>query len=231
VRHANPDLMRSFQPMDPLPAFIGLEAVQVTDAGEVYFSVHNAFGSAKLGVILQPGDLLSEKGTVVRSGQQLRAAFGPQNPTNDVGLKAAYVWPSGETWFSTRDGFTNTNGVYFGAGDLLSDQGYLVYSNGELLSVFSPATSGDVGLDALFVVSDVVPVTASTALGIPQVTKDGSSNVVLQRSNGAHVFQLQTAASVSGPFAALGSITTSHVFIDAGAATNQPQRFYRLQQW
>ncbi|HZR16113.1 MAG TPA: hypothetical protein VFE51_02195 [Verrucomicrobiae bacterium] len=232
VRRTNPDLIKNFQPVPPLPDPVGLEAVQITDGGEMYFSVQNGFNSAKLGLRLQPGDLLSDKGTVVRTGQQLLAAFGPQK-TNDVGLKSVYVWPSGEIWFSTRDGFTSTNGAHFGAGDLLSDQGYLVYSNAELVATFSPAGSlGDLGLDALFVVSDVVPVTGSpTALVAPQFADDGSSSVILRRSNGSRVFQLEAATNVTGPFSTISAMTTDKVFTDAGAQTNSPQRFYRLHQW
>jgi hypothetical protein len=231
VRHGNPDLIKSFQP-SPAADFGALEAVQVTDAGGIYFSVEKSFASAKLGVTLQPGDLLSDQGMIVRTGGQLLAAFGPQKPAADVGLKSVYVWPSGEIWFSTRDGFSNTNSVAFGAGDLLSDQGYLVFSNAELLSVFSPAGSPvDLGLDALFIVSDVVPVTNMTTLSAPQLAQDGSASVILRRTNGARVFQLESAANVAGPFTPAGSLTTDNVFTDLGVRTNTPQRFYRLQQW
>src|SRR5213075_649533 len=132
VRHLSPDLIQNFQPTPPLPEVVGLDAVQLMDNGLVYFSVQNAFGSKKLGLTVQPGDLLADNGSIVKMEAQLLAAFTPTNSTNHYGLKSIFVWPSSEVWFSTQKGFYNTNGTYFSAGDLLSDQGYLVYSNAEL---------------------------------------------------------------------------------------------------
>ena len=232
VRHTNPDLISHFQPSSPLPEFVGLDGVQVMDNGQVYFSVENEFGSAKLGVTIRPGDLLSDNGTIVKSGLQLLAAFSPASPTNDYGLRSVYVWPSGEIWFSTRDGFQDTNGNFFSAGDLLSDQGYLVYSNAELISAFAPSGGpGDLGLDALYVVSDVVPAASATFLGIPQMTNQPPDSLVLQRSKGHRLFQLEAATSASGPFLPIGPITTDALFVEPGVLTNQIQRFYRLHQW
>jgi len=232
VHHANPDLIGKFQPTAPLPASVGLEAVQVMNDGQVYFSVQNEFGSKTLGLVLHPGDLLSDNGTIVKTGPQLLAAFNPANPTNDYGLKTVFVWPSGEIWFATRDGFHNTNGILFSAGDLLSDQGYLVYSNAELLSGFAALESpADLGLDALFVVSDVASTAFPTSLGIPAVTNQPPASLVLQRTKGDRVFQLEAAAGASGLFLPIGPITTDSLFTDPGALTNQTLRFYRLHEW
>jgi hypothetical protein len=232
VHHANTDLIANFQPVAPLPESVGLDAIQLMDDGQVYFSVENEFGSAKLGVTVQPGDLLSDNGTIVRSGPQLLAGFNPANPTNDYGLKSVYVWPSGEVWFSTRAGFNDTNNNFFAAGDLLSDQGYLVYSNAELLSAFSPLESpANLGLDALYIITDVSPTTRVTSLGVPLWTNSPAGDVLLQRSKGQRVFQLEAASSVSGPFLPITPITTDALFVEPGVLTNQTQRFYRLHQW
>ena len=232
VRHADPDLITNFQPTIPLPKYVGLDAVKVMDNGQVYFSIENEFGSGKLGTTVRPGDLLSNNGTIVKAGAQLLAAFNPAGPTNDYGLKAVYLWPSGEIWFSTRDGFHDTNGVLFPAGDLLSDQGYIVYNNGELLSAFALTGSpGDLGLDALYVISDVPPPGFSTYLSFQRLTNLPPAGLTLQRSKGSRVFQLEAATNLSGPFLPIGSMTTDSLFIDSGPLTNLTQRFYRLQQW
>lgn len=232
VRHANPDLIGKFQPT-PLPHFVGLDAVQVMDDGQVYFSVQKQFGSGNLGVTVQPGDLLSDDGTMVKSGSQLLAAFNPTNVSKDYGLKSVFVWPSSEVWFSTRDGFFSTNGSFFGAGDLLSDQGYLVYSNAELLASFEPLESpADLGLDALFVVSDVAAAAVPPAfLSVPSVTNQPPATLLLQRNKGDRVFQLEASTNVLGPYLPIGPITTDTLFTDPGVLTYQAQRFYRLQQW
>jgi hypothetical protein len=216
-----------------LPALVGLQAVQVRDDAQTYFSVQNPFKSGKLGGTVQPGDLLSDQGNIVRSGRDLLAAFSPKDPLTDVGLKAVYVWPSGEIWFSTRDGFADTNGVVFGAGDLLSDRGYVVLSNAELLSAFSPTsgTTNDLGLDALFVVSDVTPLIGSASTIAVQAGGSANADAILSRSKGSRLFQLEGASNVLGPFSPIGSITTDTLLTDPGAITNQLQRFYRLHQW
>jgi hypothetical protein len=133
---------------------------------------------------------------------------------------------------STRDGFYNTNGILFGPGDLLSDQGYLVYSNAELLSGFATLESpADLGLDALFVVSDVASASLATFLSIPGVTNEPPASLVLQRNKGDRVFQLEAATKLTGPFLPIGPITTDALFTYPGALTNQMQRFYRLHEW
>jgi hypothetical protein len=232
IDHGNPDLIGNFQPAPPLPEFVGLDAVQVMDNGQIYFSVQNAFGSKKLGITLQPGDLLSDQGVVVRTGEQLLRQFKPANPTNNYGLKSIFVWPEGEIWFSTRDGFYDSNGTFFASGDLLSDQGYLVYSNAELLAAFAPTgSSTNAGLDALFVVSDLIPEALATSLSLPQLIGQPPASIQLQRSKGGRVFQLEAATNILGPFIPILPITTDQIFIDADALTNGTQRFYRLHQW
>jgi hypothetical protein len=230
VLHSVPDLITNFQPQAPVPASTGLAALQFMDDGEVYFSVTNPFVSSKLGVTVQPGDLLSDNGTIVRSGVQLLEGFGPQNLKSDPGLKAIFAWPNGEVWFSTRDGFSDTNGAVFSSGDILSDKGYVVLRNAELLRSFSPSSTNDSGLDALFIISDVVPVTATTTLSIhPAGTNAPPGSQTVSRAGGQRTFQLESSDDLTKPFVPVGPITTD-VSFHVGA-TNQSRQFYRLHQW
>lgn len=232
ILHTNQQLIAAFLPKPPLPNGAGLGAVQVMDNGEVDFSVQTNFFSTKLGLMIEPEDLLSDTGGIVRTGADLVRQFSPANSTNNCGLNAIYIWPIGEIWFSTQGGFYDTSSNYYAPGDLLSDQGYVVYRNWELLSAFQPAGSpADFGLDALFVVTDVTPASPATALGLPQLTNQPPASLVFQRIGGCRVFQLEKAASVTGPFMPVSSITTDTLFLDVGALTNQVQGFYRLHQW
>ena len=225
----NQQLIATFLPAPPQPSEVGLSALQVMGDGEIYFSVQTAFFSGKLGRVVQPGDLLTDLGAIVRANADLLSRF---NPTNDCGLNSIYVWPSGEVWFSTEKGFYDSSSNYYTAGDLLSDQGYVVYRNSELLAAFQPAGGvTDFGLDALFVVTDVAPAGPAVKLGLPQLTNQPPASLTLQRSGGSRVFQLERAGNAAGLYVPVGPITTDAVFLDAGVLTNLTQGFYRLRQW
>ena len=227
----NQQLIAAFGPPSPSPD-VGLSAVQVMDDGETYFSVQTNFYSKKLARQIQPGDLLTDSGAVVRANADLLRPFLPANPTDDYGLNAVYVWPSGEIWFSTRDGFYDVYSNFYAPGDLLSDQGYVVYRNSELLGAFQPSGSGtDLGLDALFVVTDAAAVGPAPILGMPQLTNFPVASVTVQRSGGSRTFQLERATNAVGPYFPVSPIATDTLFLDAGALTNQSQAFYRLHQW
>jgi len=228
----NSELIAAFAP-GPLPSSgAGLEAVQVMDSGETYFSVATGFFSGKLGRAIQTGDLLSDSGVVVRTGAELLAGFNPTNTTSDYGLRALYVWPSGEIWFATAKGFYDAQSTYYAAGDLLSDHGYVVYGNAELVSAFGGSGgAAGLGLNALFVVSDVTPVTGASKLGLPQLTNQPPASLAFQWSGGGRLFQLERAADAGGPYLPVSPIDPAGPFVDAGALTNQSQAFYRLHQW
>jgi hypothetical protein len=227
----NQQLIAAFDPQPPATD-VGLSALQVMDDGEIYFSVQTNFFSKKLSRMVQPGDLLTDLGAVVKANADLVKPFMPANPTNDCGLNAIYVWPSGEIWFSTRDGFYDSNSNSYAPGDLLSDQGYVVYRNTELLAAFQASASGtDFGLGALFVVTDAAAVGPAPDLGMPQLTNLPPASVTVQRSGGSRTFQLERATNAAGPYFPVSPITTDTLFLDAGALTNQPQAFYRLHQW
>jgi hypothetical protein len=227
----NQQLIAAFGPQSPTTD-VGLSALQVMEAGETYFSVQTNFFSKKLNRLVQPGDLLTDLGAVVKANTDLVKPFTPANPTNDYGLNAIYIWPSGEIWFSTRDGFYDSNSNSYAPGDLLSDQGYVVYRSAELLTVFQPSGSGaDFGLDALFVVTDAVAAGPAPKLGLPQPTNSPPASLTIQRIGGSRAFQLERATNVAGPYVPASPITTDMLFLDAGALTNQPEAFYRLHQW
>jgi hypothetical protein len=226
----NAQLIAAFDP-DKGTGDVGLSGVQVFDSGEIYFSVQTNFLSQSLGRMIGPGDLLSTRGVVVRSNAELLARFFPAEPGKDYGLACIYMWPSGEIWFATQNGFTSTNGQTYLGGDLLSDQGYVVYRNLDLLGPFAPVEDlFNFGLDALFVVTDV---TASPPSGkLTSITVDQQTGGVTVQFNGAgKVWQLERAASASGPWTPASAIGTDLSLADNGVWTNLPQGFYRVRQW
>lgn len=230
VLATNARLIAAFSPEPPV-ADLGLAAVQVLNSGEIHFSVQTNFFSEKLGRNIAAGDWLSSLGGVVRNNADLLARFFPADPKQDYGLAAAYVWPSGEIWFATESGFTSTNGTAYLAGDLLSDQGYVVYRNLDLLSPFEPLEDlSNFGLDALFVVTDVTPPPpADRCTGITPDPATGS--LTLQFTGQGRVWQLERAGALPGPWTPVSPITTELPLTDYGVLTNLPRAFYRLREW
>jgi hypothetical protein len=168
----------------------------------------------------------------VRSNAELLAQFNLGNPTNDYGLNAIYVWPSGEIWFSTAKGFFDSVSNYYNPGDLLSDQGYLVFSNAELTAVFAPSNApAELGLDALYIISDATLAKPPPHLAMPWVTNSPPLSLVFPFQSAGHVVQLERAASLDGPFLPVSPITTANPLIDVGVLGSQPEGIYRLEQW
>ena len=232
ILRTNLSLVSSFVPAAPLPSDLGLAACKIVSGGAIWFSTQTNFFSKTLGRLMQPGDLLSDGGLLVRSNAQLLAQFNPANPTNDYGLNAIYVWPSGEIWFSTGKGFFDVNSNYFDGGDLLSDAGYLVYSNAELLAALLPSNApASLGLDALYVVTDVLPAAPAPQLAMPQWTNNPPLSLVLAVQASGRVFQLEHALNVDGPFLPLTPISTETQWIDPGVLSDQVRSFYRVRQW
>lgn len=224
----NPDLLAAFMEA-PVTNNVGLDAVQVLDSGEILFSIPTNVYSSQLKATLHRGDLLSSAGTVVRSNQQLLSRFHPASPTNDYGLDALFVWPSGEIWFSTETGFVDAALGVVLAGDLISDQGYIVFHNLELLNAFAPMEDPvDFGLDALYVVTDATPPAPVPRLEI-QPGSDASASLTWKGQG--RVFQVERANAVNGPFQVLSPISPDLFFDDPGALTNHSQSYYRLRQW
>jgi hypothetical protein len=228
----NLSLVSAFVPAAPFPPDFGVAALKLMPDGETWFSTQTNFFSKILGRMLQPGDLLSDNGTLVRSNAQLLAQFTPANPTNDYGLNSIYVWPSGEIWFSTAKGLLAANSNYYDPGDLLSDQGYLVYSNSELLAAFAPSNAPpSLGLDALYIVTDVTAISAPPQLEVPQVTNFPPFSLAFQFKTSGRVFQLERAQTLDAPFLPVLPISTATHFIDPGVLREQSQGLYRVHQW
>jgi len=225
----NQDLLAPFM-TQPTTNDVGLDAVQVLDNGEILFSIATNVFSMQLDAMLQSGDLLSSNGAMVRTNQQLLAHFKPFDPKNDYGLKSLYVWPGGEIWFSPETGFQDLVLGPIQPGDLLSDQGYVVFHNLDLLKAFAPSSSlTNFGLDALFIVSDATPSAPVTVLAIRTDSSTGTANLIWEGMG--RVFQVERADAVSGPFKTLSDILPDLFFDEPGALTNRSRSYYRLRQW
>ena len=145
----NSDLVGRLGVMPPVPD-LGLDAVQVTRRGEILFSIPVNVFSEGLGPI-QHGDLLSNRGAIVRRNQVLLAAFHPASSA-DAGLDAVQVMPDGQILFSIQSNVLVTSTLTLSRGDILSDRGEVFMSHQRLLANFQPAiTNRDFGLDALYI--------------------------------------------------------------------------------
>jgi hypothetical protein len=224
----NQQLTVAFVQMPPA-SDAGLDAVQVLDSGEVYFSIQREFFSEALGRPIRAGDLLSSRGVVVKSNEQLVARFQPAEPRRDYGLDALYVWPSGEVWFSVETGFQGQHFEPYNHGDLLSDQGYVVARNLELVGPFQPLEDlADFGLDALFVITDAVP--PAPAPSFTLIRRQRATGVVeLAWEGKGRAWQVLRSATVLGPWTPVSPILPDLMFDDRTASANES--FYRLRQW
>jgi hypothetical protein len=226
-------LIGAFGP-EPPPMDEGLDALHVMPGGELYFSVTNDFFSERLGRTVGRGDLLSSRGAIVKANSELIARFSPADAKKDYGLDALYVWPSGEIWFSVETGFSGQHFEPYKAGDLLSDQGYVVYRNLDLLLPFSPLEDlADFGLDALFIVTDVaeLPSGATPLHCQPLIRDQPTSGLTIRWEGGARVFQVEKATNVLGPWQPISAILTDSSVTDPGALRPNAKSFYRIRQW
>jgi hypothetical protein len=135
----NADLLQPFG-ITPDPALGGydIDALSVAPGGEIVFSLREDALSPTAG-LLRHGDLLSDRGRIVKTNQGLLQAFGVMPPTPDVGLDGVEIPGANATLFSiTTNVFSEKLGVMLTGGDLLSDVGLILYSNLQLLSAFQP---------------------------------------------------------------------------------------------
>jgi hypothetical protein len=133
----------------PMVPDLGLDAVQVTRRGEILFSIPSDVWSETLGPIGH-GDLLSNRGGILKRNQELLAAFGVPAAQPDAGLDAVQVMPDGEILFSIPSNVVVSPGLTLAHGDILSDRGRVFRTNRELLVNFHPAVvNRDFGLDAM----------------------------------------------------------------------------------
>jgi len=149
IVHRNSDLVGQLGIM-PLVSDLGLDAAFIKGGGEILFSLPVDVFSETLGW-LHHGDLLSNRGHIVKRNQDLLAAFNPAT-SNDAGLDAAQILPTGEILFSIQSNVVTKSGGMLSRGDILSDTGGVFMTHQQLLANFQPAvTNHDFGLDALYV--------------------------------------------------------------------------------
>jgi len=225
VVRRNQQLLAAFHPLSTNDA--GLDALQLLPGGEILFSITTNV-SLTATLVLHHGDILSDQGRVFLTQQQLLEKFHPTVSGQDFGLDAFQILPWGEIWFSVERSFTDSQLGLVQEGDLLSNFGYRVFRNQDLLATFAPADPGaDYGLDALFVVTD-------TRLARPpprllNTTRTGAL-LRLQWEGEGDVFQLETAPRLSGPWSACGEIVPD-LRSDLSFDPRSGAGFYRLRQW
>ncbi|HWB02167.1 MAG TPA: hypothetical protein VG796_04020 [Verrucomicrobiales bacterium] len=226
VIRRNQELLAPFGLM-PVAPDTGLDAVHILDSGEILFSIESDIFSEKLGTMLRRGDLLSSEGKIVRTYEKLYENFHFLTPPTDNGLDVLYQWPGGEIWFSPEFGFTDDRLGPIGAGDLLSDQGYIVFRNAELTAAFAPVqATPDFGLDALFVITDITPPPPLPQLSLTK--KSGASGVTLNWQGGGRVFQVERSTDLAEPFQPLSPVIPDSSWNDPA---DLARAFYRLRQW
>ena len=231
----NRALLANFEPQPVLPDY-GLDAFFVTTNGDILFSTSTNFVSPRIGE-LSRGDILSyavvngkPTNQLVRTSQQLLARFHPLDSATNYGLDALYVWPSGEIWFSTESPFDDQLFGPVSDGDLLSDQGYLVYRNAELVRFFGArGNPRGYGLDALWIVTDV---TASPSLPPRlRIAANAAGDVRLDWTAGGKAFQVEKALNVAGPYLPASIFLATPSFVDSNAVKSKTSSFYRVRQW
>lgn len=230
ILRKNNSLLAAFDPDLTATDTPGLAAVKIVDATETRFSVQTNFFSKALNTTVSSGDLISDSGTIIRRNAQLLSQFKPVDPSTDAGLRAVYLWPGGEIWFFVEKSFGGANGITYEAGDLLSDQGYVVYRNAELLATFVPPAGATVPLDGLWVVTDTIPNSSAPSLSVPWLISNPTA-AVLRWDGLGHVFQLEKSTNAAGPFFPALPIEPDTSAIDEGAPTNSARIFYRVRQW
>lgn len=228
IAYRNTDLLSRMGFMPPAPA-LGLDGIQVLANGEVLFSTRDNAFSESLGQLIQHGDILSNQGYIYRKNKDLLAAFQPVEQNVDYGLDAFYVWATGEIWFSTTTGFTSRVLGTIMPGDLLSDKGYIVFKNLDLMSKFQPLEDlADFGLDGLFIITDLTTVSAP-----PRITFSKLQNGVLTiRWQGqGRIYRVERASDISGQFVPVMTTTATQFEETIEAAFMSPRMFYRIRQW
>lgn len=207
---------------------VGLDAIQVMPNGETWFSIRsNVVVNAAL--TLGRGDILSDLGRVVQSHKELMANFQPVVIDRDFGLDALCVLPGGEIWFSLDEDFIDNQLGPIQAGDLLSNRGYRVFRNQELVRAFAPKDPTlDYGLDAVFIVTDTCPPKPP-----PRITKwVQSGNLIHFEWDGeGDVFQLESAPGLPGPWLPCNPIVPGLAGDAIYDSTVSGMGVYRVRQW
>jgi hypothetical protein len=222
----NQELLAAFKPASQADA--GLDAFQVMPDGQILFSLQSNV-TTTTALTLSRGDILSDRGTVFMTHQQLLANFHPAITNHDFGLDALEILPSGEIWFSVEESFMDNLLGQIQQGDLLSNYGYRVFSNGDLLAAFAPAApSQDYGLDALFVVTDTQPLKPAPRILRLSVA---SNSFHLEWDGDGDVFRVESAPDWAGPWTPASDIVPDLMADIPFSWPPSTLGFFRIRQW
>lgn len=220
------DLLKPFHPVSSLED-PGLDAVQVLEDGTLLFSTVSDVRTTA--GILSHGDVLDGRGGVRHGLKSLLAAFDPiWEPGSDpgqVGLDAVHEWPHGEVWFSVVRGFQSRVVGPVRGGDVLSDRGWIVYRNLELMEGFQPIEDlADFGLGDFWVLTDGEGPAETVGLRLP-VAAEG---VELEWSGTGRVWQVESSVRLEGPYRPAGPVQVETNWtgkVGAGA------EYFRVRAW
>jgi hypothetical protein len=222
----NETLLSGFAP-NPAGNY-GLDAVQMLNSGELLFSTATNFLSKTAGTI-SDGDLLSYSNgsnAVRKTHSELLSRFHAANTAANYGLDAVYQWPSGEIWFSVKQEFEDSALGHVSAGDLLSDQGEIIFRNATLVGAFFSSNTNDLGLDSLVVITDAAE-HAPAPKFLPPVLLQEQLN--LPWDGKGRAFQIEAAPGMGAAF-----IPVSPILPELNWTVEKPTgsaRYFRLRQW
>ena len=222
---------------------LGLGGIQGMANGEFLFSVLTNSLLSSTGRYPSADDILSSRGFTLRSYGELISRF---HPTNEIeiapafntptaprfGLGPFFVWPSGEVWFSVK---TNFHDAYLGditPGDILSDNGSIVFRMRDLLAQFgfgSSLTSG-FNLRGFYIFTDAAP--APVAPVITGVSYSATNNTAtLSWRTDARAVQVLASSSPLVPFAPATAILPIPEATTTVTNATAGEKFYKILGW
>ena len=151
---------------------------------EIWFSTARDFVSTNRSAPtnhITAGDLLSNRGRVVKRNMELVGRLGLMPVVPDLGLDAVHVAQRGEILYSIPQSVFSESQGLIQHGDLLSDRGPIVKRNQALLAAFKLPSNDDLGLDAVqvmpngeiwFSIRSNVTVNATLTLGRGDILSD-----------------------------------------------------------
>ena len=227
IKKKNQELTSKWGIMPIVPDF-GLESIQVMDDGRILLAIKDPAFSETQPHSFQPGNIYDNAGQIYKTGAELYARFSTKG---DYGLRAFFVWPSGEVWFTPSTNFEDSALGTIHSGDLISNQGYIVYKNLELVSAFSPLEDlANFGLNSLYVVTDAGPEPGSCR--ITSFSKAGASQgVQIQWESTGRVFQLLQTDVLNGSFNPASPLMVDTSYQELSNGTAKTNSFYRIRQW
>jgi hypothetical protein len=119
---------------------------------EIWFSTRRGFTSTNRFAPtnqVSAGDLISNRGRVVKRNIDLAGRLGIMPIVPDLGLDAIQVTGRGEILFSIPGNVFSESLGPLHNGDVLSSRGAVVRRNQQLLAAFHPLSTNDAGLDAM----------------------------------------------------------------------------------